>query len=180
MPSKDPTTGKRLSGAGQRTLKKTRQDGGSALAVPAAFADLEPPPPTVTGVEAWAAGLAIRAAVAAESAGRELARAIAVAAILKSMGKLRSLAARSAKALELRRLRLREPGVPTEAPISDPVAVPVWAFRRLAELAHEAATLPHWRPDPRLAVTVAALASCSGLPCQTEVAAIVARVRKAE
>ena len=205
MPSRDPT-GKRLAGNAVRKRAAARKLGAPAqvasqtknaasaspgppqpasqeLPVPAVFRDL-PAPPTrgVSAVEAWAAGVNLRAGVGLSSASpAELPRLLSVASIARELGRLKDKAARAEKALTLRRLRLREPdaidlGAP---PFDDPIAIVLWAFHRLAALAHEAACLPSWRLDERLLASVKALAASGFLPCNQELRAVAERSKKA-
>lgn len=148
----------------------------TAVPVPAVFAALTPPPAKdVAAVEAWAAGLNLRAAVGLETADDEEAvRLVAVVTMVRELGRLSAKALRSEKALELRRLRLGE-GIeldPVAPPFDDPVAIVLWAYLRLAQLAYDAATSPTWQPDGRLAA-VKALASAGFVPCNAELRRII-------
>ena len=163
MPSRDPATGKRLSGAQQRRRKREVQapelQAPEVPPVPARFAGLPSPPATVSAIEAWAAGLNLCAAVAAEdSADNAAPRVSAVIGLCRELGRLSVKAARSEKALRLRRLRLGESDAldPERPPVDDPAATVLWAYRRLALLAWRAAVAPDWRPDPRQAAAAKA------------------------
>lgn len=186
MPSRDEN-GRRLSGAGQAKLKREREAAGlvhrvEAVAFPqhTALQDVPPPPGSgVAAVEAWAAGLNLRAATGLETATAEEApRLAAVVGIVRECGKLKDKAARAEKALKLRRLRLDGDDVVDLAspPYDDPVAIVVFAFHKLAALAHDAATSPDWQPDGRLAA-VKALSSAGFLPCNNELKAITDAVK---
>lgn len=189
MPSRD-ADGKRLSGAALRKRRAERDDHvalvrtgeASALPVPAAFADVQPPPVGVAAVEAWAAGLNLRAALAAETADDETAPRVAfVVGLCRELGRLSVKAGRSEKALKLRRLRLGESdalnlNVP---PTDDPVAAVAWAYARLARLAFEAAASPSWVADPRQVAAAKALAGAGFLPCNGALKDVAERVKKA-
>lgn len=199
MPSRDPATGKRIPGCQQRkraaqrngatqaatqlsTTKRPVSADAPPLPVPLPFLDLAPPPvgAGVAAVEHWAAGANIRAAVAAEGATEEeTSRVVAVTGIVRLLGKLLSKATRSANALELRRLRLGEPGLSADPPYDDPAAAPAWCFMKLAVLAHEAATSPDWRPDGRRVLAVQALAASGLVPCASAVEDVARRVERA-
>lgn len=182
MPSRD-ATGRRLSGAGQAKLKKEREAAGLVRRAPAAptfpihptLQDVPPPPSRgVALVESWAAGLNLRAAVGLETATAEEApRLAAVVGIVRECGKLKDKAGRAEKALTLRRLRLGGDDTVdlAQPPYGDPPAIVIFAFHKLAALAHDAATSPDWQPDGRLAA-VKALASAGFLPCNAELQAI--------
>jgi hypothetical protein len=156
VPSKDKETGKRLGGAAQTRLKRTR---GSAIVkaevVERSCADFpihtqlqnvpSPPGRGVVAVESWAAGLNLRAAVAMETCSEEEApRLVAVVGIIRELGRLKDKAARCEKALQLRRLRLQGDDTVDLAspPSDDPVAIVLFAFLKLCQLAHDAATSP--------------------------------------
>lgn len=190
MPSRDPETGKRLSGAALRKRRREREgevglvraEPSAAIAAPAeipvpeVFTALTPPPAKdVAAVEAWAAGLNLRAAVGLETADEaEAVRLVAVVTMVRELGRLSAKARRSEKALELRRLRLGEDVEldPTAPPFDDPAAIVLWAFLRLAQLAYDAAIAPTWQPDGRLAA-VKALASAGFVACNDELRRII-------
>ena len=185
MPSKDPETGKRLSGA---ALRKRRAERGEVAAdapdlpIPDAFADVAAPPLCVAAIESWAAGLNLRAAVAAEEAVEESGpRVVFVVGVCRELGRLSVKATRSEKAMRLRRLRLGEDDVlDTDVPpLGDPVVAVAWAYARLARLGFEAATSPSWRPDGRKVAAAKALAGAGFLPCNAELRAVAERVQKA-
>lgn len=210
MPSIDPTTGKRFSGARQQRhkreraallsgdAKRPRRQNTQALTAPKSvqpatvadvqlpipdnFADVTPPPISegVAAVEAWAADLNLRSAVAAETASAaEQVRLAAVGSILQQAAKVRIRAETSEKVCKLRRLRLFEGEALSldRPPVGDPVAIPAWAFVKLAALAHAAATDPGWLPDERLVVTMKSLAGAALLPCRGEQRRIVDAVK---
>lgn len=150
--------------------------------MPAVFADVAAPPLGVAAIEAWASGLNLRAAVAAEEAVEESGpRVVFVVGVCRELGRLSVKAARSEKAMRLRRLRLGEDDTIDEdvPPVSDPVAAVAWAYARLAHLAHEAATSPSWRPDGRKVAAAKALAGAGFLPCNADLRAVADRVKKA-
>ena len=188
VPSKDPKTGKRLHGGAirKRAAEKARltalpqAETALTLPVPDVFADVEEPPAGVAAIEAWAAGLNLRAAVAAEA--EDAPRVGFVAGVCRELGRLSVKAARSEKAMKLRRLRLGEDDIldPDVPPVSDPVAAVAWAYAQLARLAHEAATSPAWRPDPRKVAAAKALAGAGFLSCNAELRAVAERVKKAK
>lgn len=189
MPSRDPKTGKRLCGNDFRKRRAERDDrvalvrSGKAaeLPVPEAFVGLTEPPVGVSAVEAWASGLNLRAAVAAEVADEKTGPRIAfVIGICRELGRLSVKAARSEKALKLRRLRLGESDAldPNIPPLDDPVGAVAWAYLRLARLAYEAAALPSWVADPRAAASARALAGAGFLPCNDALQDLTDRVKK--
>lgn len=184
VPTRDPETGHRLSGAALRRRRAAR-DGHvlpeAALPVPAAFVGAVPPPAGVAAIESWASGLNLRAAVAAEEPGAESTPRVAfVISLCRELGRLTVKAARSEKAMRLRRLRLGESdAVGPEVPVDDPVAAVSWAYVHLARLAYEAATSPTWRLDPRKVAAAKALANAGFLTCNAELRAVAERVKKA-
>ena len=152
------------------------------LPIPAAFVGVAAPPVGVTAIEAWAAGLNLRAAVAAEDADDQAAPRVGfVVGICRELGRLSVKAARSEKAMRLRRLRLGEDdALDADAPpLDDPVAAVAWAFARLAFLAFEAAASPSWQPDGRKVAAAKALAGAGFLTCNAELRAVAERVKKA-
>lgn len=179
-----------MSGAALRKRRAERDDAvalvrageASPLPVPAAFAGLAEPPAGVQAVEAWAAGLNLRAAVAAEVADEESAPRVAyVIGYCRELGRLTVKAARSEKGMKLRRLRLGESDTldPNVPPLDDPVGAVAWAYHRLARLAYEAAASPDWVADPRAAASAKALAGAGFLPCNSELKELAERVKKA-
>lgn len=150
------------------------------LPVPPSFSGLKPPPQGVSEIESWAAGLNLRAATAAEEADEHSGpRVEAVIVLCRELGRLSVKAARSEKAVRLRKLRLNESGDIDLAspPFDDPVASVAWAYYRLAQLAHEAAVSAKWFPDPRQIAVARALAGAGFLPCNDALAAVADRVR---
>lgn len=152
------------------------------MPIPAAFADVQSPPVGVAAVEAWASGLNLRAAVAAESADEDTAPRVGfVVGLCRELGRLSVKAVRSEKALKLRRLRLGEPDTldPNVPPTDDPVAAVAWAYHRLARLAFLAAASPSWVADPRQVAAAKALAGAGFLPCNGALKDVAERVKKA-
>lgn len=197
MPSVDPQTGKRYSGAKQRRYKRERaalvpapKPGQRAdidsvvaqLPIPPLYADLQPPP-VATGVdalEAWAADLQLRTAIeAADADAMVQVRLAAVGTVLQQAGKIRARAETSAKVVKLRKLRLFDGDdlALDRPPVGDPVAAPLWAFVKLCGLAYAAATDPAWLPSEGLAVEIKSLAAIALLPCRGEQRRIVAAVK---
>lgn len=187
VPSRHPD-GRRLSGAAQRKRRALLAPASSAPAVfipvPASLADVEPPPlgEGVAAVEAWAAGVNLRCAVAAETAtDDELPRLQAALGILTRMGRMREKAGHNADAVEARRLRLGEivDLAADTPPACDAVAAVVWSFFRLARLLHVVCSSPSWRPDRSL-LAVSFLATAGFLPVKRQVSEIVDRIRAEE
>jgi hypothetical protein len=192
MPSIDPETGKPLGGGklrAKRRLREAAAEAGIALAtkprvmasfpIPAAFAAVTEPPDSIEQIEAWAAGLNLRAAVAIENAMEtEAPRLISVVSILRELGKIKDKAARAEKALALRRLRLSEDVVVTseDPPYEDPIAILVWTYLKIANAAYEAAIKTDWQPAKSLAM-VRALANGGFLPCNAELRKVTERVK---
>lgn len=188
MPSRDPHTGKRLGGTAikkRRELREiaatTQRPAGDGLPVPLSLLGLPPPPDRgVCDVEAWAAQANLRTAQAMQDANEyEAPRLFAVAQICKELGKLQARALRAEKAMRLRRLRLDGDDVVDLAspPYDDPVAIPLWAFHRLAQLAYEAATSSTWLPDVRILASVKVLAASGYLPVNAAIQAVADRVK---
>lgn len=168
MPSKNPHTGRRVSGGQQRAAKRAR-----ALAS-SVFAELTKPPidQGVEAVESWAAGLNLRLAVAlgdADEADAKRLRAIAV--VVRELGRLKDKARRAEKALVLRARRLSgERAIRLDTPpYEDPPARIPWAYAALAQEAYEAATVSTW-PLRRRMRRVRVLAQSGFLPCNFAIA----------
>ncbi len=162
MPSIDPRTNKRLSGPQQQALTKARQ------ANQQLFAGMGPPPVDdgVEAIEACAAGLNLRAAVAVEAeVGTERERVKQLLAIVRALGKLKDKARRAEIAMKVRRLRLGGSDTIDRAdpPFDDAVAVVPWCFHELAHIAYEVATAD--RLPQGVADKVAILAQSGFLPC---------------
>jgi hypothetical protein len=192
MPSYDPITGKRLGGQAQ--LKQAQARRGEALMkasmppedlpIPAALLGLLAPPERgVAAVEAWAAGLNLRAGVALQQdpTEEEAPRLFAATTICRELGKLTSRALRAEKALTLRRIRL---GLPDridldDPPYEDPVAICVWSFHKLAAMAYEAAAAPGWKPDVRELASVRVFANAGLLPCAGALRAVAEAIKRA-
>ena len=193
MPTYDPITGKRLSGAAQdkqaaerRGLVKSKAAAISeleSLPVPVAFLGLPPPPARgVAAIEAWAAGLNLRAGVALPDASEEEApRLFAATTICKDLGKLTGKALRAEKALTLRRIRLGQSDRIDldNPPFDDPAAICLWSFHKLAAIAYEAAVDPEWKPDVRGIAAARVFASAAALPCAGAIRAIADAIRRA-
>lgn len=176
MPSRD-SSGKRLSGGAQKKLVADR-----VWPIHPALGSVPAPPDTVAAVEAWAAALNLRCAAGLEVAKQlEAERLNGVVHILRTMARLKDKAARSEKALLLRRLRLKEEQVENNplGPIDDPAASVLHAFQRLSLLAYEAASDPKWRPKVKNSA-IAALGTAGFLPCNADLKAIAERVKAAE
>lgn len=139
MPSYNPTTGKRLSGAVQRKRKHeltTAQEAGpSGLNVSL--------PPLAKGAEAcvsWANDVGL-ICIAAAQHGRpaELPRVRVVSTTLAKLGMLKDKALRSEQAVKL---RSQLDGVvcdllSSNPPLGDAVAAVAWAYFQLVRLLHE-------------------------------------------
>lgn len=193
MPTYDPTTGKRLSGAQQQKQARARR-GTASLAV-VSPADVEsppvppallglPPPPTrgVAATEVWAAGLNLRAGVALHEASEEEApRLFTATTICRELGKMTGKALRAEKALTLRRIRLGQVDRIDldDPPYDDPVAICVWSFHKLAQLAYEAAADPAWKPDVRSLASARVFAGSALLPCAGALKAVADAIRRA-
>lgn len=163
MPSRNPHTGRRESGASQRKGKRHR-----ALAKPL-FANLAEPPALAgtEAIEAWASGLNLRVGVAIGDASDEAAtRLKAIATIIRELGKLKDKARRAEKALRLRELRLQVSAELRldDPPYEDPPARIPWVLLALAQEAHQAATQPGWPQRQRMR-RVKVLAQTGFVPC---------------
>jgi hypothetical protein len=191
MPSRD-ANGKLLSGYQLRLRKQAKESAAKLAAalppahevmasfpIPDIFGAVLEPPADVEAIEAWAAGLNLRGAVGIEGAKEsEAPRLLAVVSILRELGKLKDKAARAEKAMKLRRIRLGElVEVNLDCPpFDDPVAIVVWTYLRIAQLAYQAATAENWQPAKSLAA-VKALSNSGFLPCNAELKRITERVR---
>ena len=195
MPSIDPKTGKRYSGAQQRAQAAARQGLSESqrrgiTAKPTALVkaptsataeSMEYPPPvdlintpappnTVDAIEAWAAEVNIRAAIALRS-GEDAARLVVVCSTITYLSKLNAVAGRAEKVLAIERMRqlVHVDTDPTkEPPYSDPVALTLWAYRHMALLVWEAAVSVSWVPDGRIA-SARALAAQIGMPAKSAI-----------
>jgi hypothetical protein len=193
VPSIDPKTGKRYSGAQQRAQAAARQGlsesqrrgitpAKTALVKSSATAEsmeypppvdlinTPPPPDTVDAIEAWAAAINIRAAIALRS-GTDTARLVVVCATITYLSKMNVIAGRAEKVITLQRMRqlVHVDTDPTkEPPYSDTVALTLWAYRHLALLVWEAAVSVSWEPDGRIA-SARALAAQIGMPAKSEI-----------
>jgi hypothetical protein len=187
VPSRHPD-GRRFCGNDQRKKKAAlaaldRRGEYAGLPVPAALADVEPPPLDrgVAAVEAWAAGVNLLCAVAAEAAAvEELPRLQAALGVLTRLGRLKDKAKTSADACEARRLRLGEAvDLTADVPPGDAVAAVAWSFFRLARILHAVVADPAWLPDRSL-LAVGFLATAGFLPVKADVADIVERIKAEE
>jgi hypothetical protein len=201
MPSYD-ANGKRLHGAAQVKKAKENQaivkagrkviqaeriaESEEPISIPAAFIGLTEPPIVegVAAVEHWAAGLNLRAAMAAETADiTETFRVAAVLTIMRELGKLKDKAARSEKGLQLRGLRLDGEVVSDIVtselpPYDDPVAIVCWSFMRLASMAYAAANAEEWRPTANYMASIKGLSAVGFLPCNGALKEVATKVRK--
>ncbi len=195
MPTYDPITGKRLSGAQQQKQARARRSTASLaitnapppviedVPIPPALLGLPPPPARgVAAVEAWAAGLNLRAGVALPDASEEEApRLFTATTICRELGKLTGKALRAEKALTLRRIRLGQADRIDldDPPFDDPVAICVWSFHKLAAIAYEAAADPAWKPDVRGIAAARVFASAAFLPCAGALRAVADAIKRA-
>lgn len=203
MPSIDPKTGKRYSGAQQRAQAAARQGlsesqrrgitpAKAALVKatattaesmeyppPVDLINTQPPPDTVDAIEAWAAEVNVRAAIALRS-GEDTARLVVVCSTITYLSKLNAVAGRAEKVIALQRMRqlVHVDTDPTkEPPYSDTVALTLWAYRHLALLVWEAAVSVSWEPDGRIA-TARALAAQIGMPAKSEIERRLAAIER--
>lgn len=194
MPSIDPKTGKRYSGAQQRAQAAARQGLSEsqrrgitptktalvkATATTAESMEYPPPvglintpapPDTVDAIEAWAAEVNVRAAIALRS-GEDTARLVVVCSTITYLSKMNVIAGRAEKVIALQRMRqlVHVDTDPTkEPPYSDPVALTLWAYRHMALLVWEAAVSVSWEPDGRIA-SARALAAQIGMPAKSAI-----------
>lgn len=149
MPSRNPQTGRRISGGAQRKraeLRKLPAKQPEPTAEPTAELVDDPfvglaKPPVADGVDAvcsWASSI-LGVAVAALSVSIS-PKAVLLSRAIKALGRLTGRALRSEKALRLRQLRLGTPydlSLP-ECP-ADELARHAWAFCRLSLAIHEVA-----------------------------------------
>lgn len=193
MPSRDPVTKRRLSGAAQRRKAATSKalavrtapeaELVDTLPIPAAFGGVQPPPYAggVDAVEGWAADVNLRAALAADGCDEyEAARIHAVVQLCGELGKTRRKARAAEKILRLRQVRLFDDAAELDVkspPYGDPVAIVGWSYLFIARLIHEAATATSWLPDPRAAIVLKSLAGARLLACESEHRAIVDRIK---
>lgn len=168
MPSRDPRTGKRLSGSAQRR----KASGPAAPAVPRPaprpvvprgtpaqvpeerpgcppgnpFADLRAPPldEGPPAVESWGATVAAMAVEAAQRA-EDPARVRWVHRAVRKLGMLKDRARHAHKACEaLAEFRGEEVDLCADERPTVAVALPAWAFFVIARAIHVAATAPAW------------------------------------
>lgn len=204
MPSIDPKTGKRYSGAQQRAQAAARQGLSESqrrgiTAKPTALVkaptsataeSMEYPPPvdligtpqppdTVDAIEAWAAEVNIRAAIALRT-GTDTARLVVVCSTITYLSKMNVIAGRAEKVITLQRMRqlVHVDTDPTkEPPYSDPVALTLWAYRHMALLVWEAAVSVSWEPDGRIA-SARALAAQIGMPARSAIERRIAEIER--
>ena len=186
---KDPSTGKFVAGSEIKRRKNGREFAASngllptklpamSFPIPQILDDVQEPPSMVSDIEAWAAGLNLRGAVGLEKAREiEQVRLLAVVFIVKELGRLKDKAARAEKALALRKAKLKQP---TEIdmncpPYEDPVAITLWVFIRLAQMAYDAAKDPKWVP---MMPVVKSLSSAGFLPCNAAIKEILDKAKK--
>lgn len=168
MPSKNPTTGRRKSGAAQRRDKAKR-----ALCRPL-FVGLTNPLELagVAQIEDWAGGLNLRVGIAIGDAEEELVpRLRAIAGIICELGKLKDKARRAEKALKLRHLRLGQSQslLLDRPPFDDAVSRLPWVMVALAHEAYQAATHAEWPQRSRMR-RVKVLAQTGFVPCNAALA----------
>jgi hypothetical protein len=181
VPSIDPKTGKRLSGAAQRKrkqeqLKAAQPDLGNP------FKDLEPPPIDrgVEVCEAWANDVALLVISAVESGAAPM-RSKVLRLALRRLGALKNKARISQLAVEARYMKALEPdGDPEgwralltskEPPLGDPVAGVAWSFLRLCRAAHEVAT-DEKEQEVRLSMLIEACAAVGAVECKRQQRAV--------
>lgn len=185
MPSRDPATGRPITGAQGRARRAAAAALVPAAASPlSAFADTPPPPVAdgVPAVEAWAAALLMQAAATAPRTPPERVQLDALTAVCRELGRLRAKAARSHKALTLAQLRLGWPPVDLTSPTPPtdrPVAACAWAFVNLALLAHLVVTKPIVISAPGFAQRVRALVAIGFLPANDEIARVIREAKAA-
>lgn len=188
MPSKDPVTGRRLSGAAQAKLKAERQ----APATPSArgkvpSTPLAPPapsflalaaPPLAQGVIAvsdWTVTQVLPRCVGLSEHGRDLTRVRTVQILCGKLGKIREKTVRAEQALAVREDRQ---GVSVDMlaespPFGDPIAILPWAFMRLARAIHACAQDPHFSRDRYLSIGEA-IGTIGMLPPNAAIDALIA------
>lgn len=147
MPSRDPLTGKRLSGSAQRARAAARAAPPPRKPPPRRLAPLavgydglEYPPPGYHASLAWAQGLAARGAALAR-ANQDPVRVRLVGQVLAQLARLKGPAQDSETACAAAREYLGlVVDVQGDAPPAEPVARSIWAWIALCRLAYTAAT----------------------------------------
>lgn len=148
MPSRDPVTGKELSGAAKTKRKRVREIAMAAAAQldaevvdsPVIHLDIDEPPRRVSEIEVWAqvimqrvSGLLIR------DGAKAVPTAMAAIHVLRQMPKMRAAAAMSEQAVEVESDGA-EIVLDDNVPPMDALAGPAWAYRRAARIAFDILT----------------------------------------
>ena len=155
MPSRDPVSGKRLTGAQQRRLKEQRTAptvGGPAHDPPTPtglYSAITDPPVRegVIAVAEWAVTAVLPTCVALARSGMDLDRVSVVQKSAAKLGKMRDKALRCEQALLVREDR-RGTAVDVlapEPPVHDPIATLAWAYMALAKAIYDMTRDAHFR-----------------------------------
>ena len=125
MPSRDPKTGKRLSGAQQAKLTAARRQGLDHIPTPC-LTNVPLPPCGVGAIESWAAVVNLRCATETV----DPVRLHWIGTLCRELGKMAAKARRAEKVMKLRRLRQGiDDHIDLDAPpIDDPVAIVPWCY----------------------------------------------------
>lgn len=184
VPSVDPNTGQRLSGAAQRKLNARQQQArGQLLTLGTSHPDLAavPAPPVSGGVaacEAWAASVNLRA-VQLVQLGHEAERVKLIRSCVRKIGQLRVKARRSEKACELRMLtkRIKVDYLAEHPPTEDPLASCAWSYLQLCQVLHRICTQPGLDLQ-RTQDLVETLANAGFVPCAAAIAELIDSIKK--
>ena len=166
LPSKDPVTGRRLSGAAQARLKAERAQPQTRTrtrvkdAVPLAgglWASVPDPPLSegVVAVSVWVSTRVLPVAVQYAERGADITRARTITAMCSRLGKMRDKSTRCEQALTVREDRQGQAVnvLSPDPPVGDPIACLPWAYFRLASSIHDATRDEHFSRDRYLSVS---------------------------
>jgi len=170
MPSRDPKTGKRLSGSAQAKLTAARRQGLDHIPTPC-LTNVPLPPAGVGAIESWAAVINLRCAVETV----DPVRLHWIGTLCRELGKMAAKARRAEKVMKLRRLRQGiDDHIDLDAPpIDDPVAIVPWCYAAVAAYLHTVASAPGWGPDEQKALRLKSLCQAGFLACPDDLQKVI-------
>lgn len=176
MPSRDPKTGKRLSGSQQIKLAEARRNGLDHIPT-LCLTNVPLPPQGVGAIESWAAVVNLRCAVETV----DPVRLHWIGTLCRELGKMAAKARRAEKVMQLRRLRQGiddhiDLDVP---PIDDPVAIVPWCYAAVASYLHTVASAPGWGPDEQKALRLKSLCQAGFLACPDDLQRVIDEIEAA-
>lgn len=170
MPSRDPKTGKRLSGQQQKQLAAARRGGLDHIPTPC-LTNVPVPPVGVGAIESWAAVINLRCATETV----DPLRLHWIGTLCRELGKMSAKARRAEKVMMLRRLRLGvDDAIDLDTPpVLDPVAIVPWCFVAVAAYLHTVASSPAWQPDEQKALRLKSLCQAGFLACPDDLQRVI-------